>query len=184
MMRKYLPLILVGAGVLIAVIAVVVVVKKNFSGGSNNNSSEDATVPEIPQSQWPIVSLTPTSDPTVANSLGHFLELKVQKINIPNAKTMDYELVYSTTNGGQQGVPGTVSLSGDVDRKLLLGSESSGKFRFDNGIDHGTITLRFRDGNGKLLGKLSSDFTYKFENGIYSLTMNTFTNGTQTFTSK
>jgi hypothetical protein len=107
---------------------------------------------------------------------------------------MDYLLVYSTTSGGQQGVPGTIKLTGgDIDKNLLLGSESSGKFRFDAGVSQGTITITFRDGNGKSLGKLSTDFhlqsnetsltsvdgkfTYnldKLAKGVYFVTMPTF----------
>jgi hypothetical protein len=156
--KKYLPLILVGFGVLVLVL--VFVLLKGFKGTEKTTEDENANVPELPQSQWPVVSLTPTADPTVPNSLGHFLDFKVQKINVPGAASMDYELVYSTTSGGQQGVPGTVKLTGaDVDKLLLLGSASSGKYRFDTGVDHGTITIRFRDGKGKLMGRLSTDFS-------------------------
>lgn len=192
-MKKSLPLILIGVGILVAVIAFFVVVKRSKTGSSNGNS-EDLSVPELPSSQWPAVSLTPTEDVKVPNSLGHFLNFRVEKIKVPNAKTMDYELVYSTTNGGQQGVPGTVQLSGaDIERKLLMGSASSGKYRFDAGVDHGTMTVRFRDGNGKLLGKLSTDFHLQFGDtkltsqdgkftytldkpakGVYFITMQTF----------
>src|SRR5258708_23213522 len=76
---------------------------------------------------------------------------------------MDYELVYKANNGTTQttqGVPGTIQLNGATSetRKLLLGSESSGKFRYDQGVENGTFTLRFRDSSGKLLGKLTTDF--------------------------
>jgi hypothetical protein len=118
----------------------------------------------------------------------------VQKINVPGASTMDYLLVYSTTVGGQQGVPGTVQLTGgDVDKNLLLGSESSGKYRFDDGVTQGSITITFRNSSGKSMGKLSSDFhlqtgtlglssvdgkfTYnldKLAKGVYFVTMPTF----------
>ncbi|MCX6705272.1 MAG: hypothetical protein NT162_02955 [Candidatus Woesebacteria bacterium] len=92
------------------------------------------------------------------------LNFKVQKINIPGAVSMDYELVYTTTSGGQQGVPGTVKLDGtDIDRPLLLGSESSGKFRYDAGVERGTMTLKFRDSDGKMIGKLVTDFHLQTE---------------------
>ena len=191
-MKRFLPLILIAVGIIIVVVTVFVI-KRSKTGNSNDNP-EDMNVPELPQSQWPAVSLTPTDDSKVPNSLGHFLDFRVEKINVPNAKTMDYELVYSTTNGGQQGVPGTVQLTGaDIERKLLMGSASSGKYRFDAGVDHGTMTIRFRDGNGKLLGKLSTDFHLQFGdtvltsqdgkfkytldkavNGVYFVTMQTF----------
>ena len=82
---------------------------------------------------------------------------------------MDYELIYSTSDGGQQGVPGTVKLTGtDIDRPLLLGSESSGKYRYDAGVEQGTMTLKFRDASGKLIGKLSTDF--HLQTGVTALT--------------
>ena len=73
---------------------------------------------------------------------------------------MDYELLYQTGAGVTQGVPGTVKLSGQesFEAELLLGSESSGKFRYDEGVETGTITLRFRNRDGKLLAKFESEF--------------------------
>ena len=188
--------------VVIAVIGLAVLllavffVAKSMNGGSStgSNNQADANVPDLPQSEWPVVSLTPTSNPKVNGSLGHWLDFKVQKINVPGATSMDYELVYTTTDGGQQGVPGTIKLDGtDVDRPLLLGSESSGKFRYDAGVERGTMTIKFRNANGKLIGKLATDFhlqtgvttlssvdgnfSYeltKMAKGVYFVTMKTF----------
>ncbi len=143
------------------VLLAVFVVVRSFKNSVSTKSTpgEEEVVRELPQDQWPVVSLVPTSDPSIPNSLGHLLDFKVQKMNVPGAATMDYLLVYTTSNGGQQGVPGTIQLTGaDVDKNLLLGSESSGKFRFDAGVSQGTITITFRNSTGKSLGKLSSDF--------------------------
>ena len=192
-MKKFLPLIIIGS-VLILHLVIVYFVAKGIKGGSAPANQEEANIPEIPASEWPVVSLTPTSDPKVAGSMGHWLDFKVQKINISGASSMDYELVYTTTNGGQQGVPGTVKLDGkDVDRPLLLGSESSGKYRYDAGVEQGTMTLKFRDASGKLIGKLLTDFhlqsevttltsidgkfTYELDKvakGVFLVTMKTF----------
>jgi hypothetical protein len=101
--------------------------------------------------------------------MGHWLDFKVQKINVPGAVSMDYELVYNTTDGGQQGVPGTVKLGGtDIDRPLLMGSASSGKYRYDAGVEQGTMTIKFRNASGKLIGKLATDF--HLQSGITTLT--------------
>lgn len=184
-MKKFLPLILIGVGVLVVLVAGIFIAKK-MKGGSTP-ADEEASVPELPQSEWPVVSLVPTSD-------GHWLDFQVQKINVSGAASMDYELIYSTNNGGQQGVPGTVKLDGkDIERKLLLGSESSGKFRYDTGVERGTMTIRFRDAGGKLIGKLTTDihlqsgtidlssvdgkFQYtldKLPTGVFFVTMQTF----------
>jgi len=156
-MKKYLPLILVAIGILIIVVAGLVIAKSMKKAGGTDQ--EESNVPELPQAQWPVVTLTPTEDSTVPNSLGHFLDFKVQKINVPGADSMDYLLVYTTSDGGQQGAPGTVKLTGgDVERKLLLGSASSGKYRFDAGVSGGTMTITFRNSKGKSMGKLTSQF--------------------------
>ncbi len=155
-MKKYLPFIIGGAVLIIGLIVFVLI---KSSAGSTPVATQDAAVPDLPQSEWPMVALIPTNNPAVPNSDGHWLDFKVQKINVPGAASMDYELIYSTGSGGQQGVPGTVKLDGtDVDRPLLLGSESSGKFRYDVGVEQGTMTIRFRDAKGKLIGKLSTTF--------------------------
>ncbi len=160
-MKKFLPFILLGFGLF--VVLVVFILVKN-SKGDNTSEDQDAAVPELPAEQRPLVMLIPTNNPSVPKSDGHWLDFKVQKINISNATSMDYELIYSTGSGGQQGVPGTVKLDGnDVSRMLLLGSESSGKFRYDVGVETGTMTIRFRDGKGKLIGKLSTIFHLQSE---------------------
>ncbi len=192
-MKKYLPFILIGGGILIVVLAIFVVMR-SLKSGSTPTTQEEEVVMELPQSQWPVVTLTPTTDAAIPNSLGHLLAFKVQKINVAGAATMDYLLVYGTSDGGQQGVPGTIKLTGaDVDKNLLLGSESSGKFRFDKGVSRGSITVTFRNDKGKSLGKLSTDFhlqldetlltsvdgkfKYNLEKaakGVYFVTMPTF----------
>ena len=45
--------------------------------------------------------------------------------------------------------------------ELLLGSESSGKFRYDEGVEEGTIGLKFRNSEGKLLAKFVSEFHFQ-----------------------
>jgi len=199
-MKKFLPLILIGIGIVITLVVFILV--KN---SKNNLSSDDqdAAVPELPAEQRPLVMLIPTNNPSVPGSDGHWLDFKVQKINVPGAAAMDYELIYSTGSGGQQGVPGTVKLNGsDVERMLLLGSESSGKFRYDTGVETGTMTIRFRNDKGKLIGKLSTVFHLqtgvteltsadgafkhtldKVAKGVFFVTMQTFANGYQAFSS-
>lgn len=181
-MKKYLPLILLGFGLLIAIVAVILI--KN-SKKSDSIADDETTVREISKEEWPLVSLVPSSD-------GHRLAFKVQKIKVKGAVSMDYELVYRVQNGGQQGSSGTFKLEGaDVERELLLGSESSGKFRYDVGVEEGTVTLRFRDSKRKLIGKLVTTFTLKSpkkdlpagRQGVFEVTMDTFLEGTKTFSS-
>ncbi len=172
-MKKYLPLILLGVGLLVVVGAFFVV--KN---SKKDVIEEEEVAKEIPVSERPLVSLTPSSD-------GHYLKLVISQIKVKNAASLDYELLYTLPDGRTQGVPGTVKLTGeDIEKDLLLGSESSGKFRYDEGVDGGTITIRFRDSKGKLLGKLSSQFTMSSSSkGVFEVTMDTFAEGTKTFSS-
>lgn len=148
-MKSRFPLILLGIGILIIVGAIV------MRGRGGASGSEEDDVPELPFSQRPYTSLVPTED-------GYYLRLIVENINVPNAASMDYELYYDTSEGITQGVPGKVTLDGkdSIERELLLGSESSGKFRYDEGVDDGTLTLRFRDSSGKLIGKVAGQWAF------------------------
>lgn len=147
-MKRYLPFILLGVG-LIVLIVVFVVVKKNKN--ASPQEKEDITI-TLSLNERPIASLTPSAD-------GHWLKLVVSKL-LSSAVSMDYELLYQLPDGRTQGVPGTIKLTGQdkIERDLLMGSESSGKFRYDEGVKEGTLTLRFRNANGKLITKLSTKF--------------------------
>jgi hypothetical protein len=184
-MKQKLPLILFGVGILIFALVLVFVMKNKNK--ANDSSGDEVTI-EIPFPDRPYVSLKPRSD-------GHWLDLKIEKIKVPKAASLDYELLYTLPDGRVQGVPGTVKLEGiDVlERELLLGSESSGKFRYDEGVAEGQLTVRFRDSKGKLLAKFATkfhmqtgadeltsvdqNFTYvmtKAPKGEYFVTMETF----------
>ena len=167
-MKKYLPFIVLFVG-LVSLVGVILIVKSR-SSAPETVVQEETTVAEIPDNQKPYASLTPTKD-------GHWLKLNVEGLDrMVVAKSLDYELLYKVSDGRTQGVPGTVTLKGDksITRDLLLGSESSGKFRYDVGVDKGTLTLRLRDDKGKLLGKLSTDFTLSNASGVYLVTMDHF----------
>lgn len=181
-MKKYLPLILLGVGILV-LLGVVFMLKGSKSGIVD----EEETAKEIPQDQRPIVMLVPSVD-------GHYLKLTIAQIKVKGTASLDYELLYTLPDGRTQGVPGTVKFTGgDVIKDLLLGSESSGKFRYDEGVTGGTVNIRFRDVKGKLIGKLTTDFsmqtgvkilqskdgkfTYdlgKVNKGVFYVTMQTF----------
>lgn len=183
-MKKYLPFILFGVG---AVVLIVVFLFIRGRGGSEVED-ENAFLRDIPLAERPYTTLTPKED-------GHYLNLVIEGIKVADAKKLDYELVYSLPDGRQQGVPGTVDISSiqKVERPLLLGSESSGKFRYDEGVTNGTLSIRFRNDKGKLIGKLATDFhlekdpaeatsvdgklKYKFtkaSKNIFFVTMNSF----------
>lgn len=148
---------------------------------------KEETVKELPIEERPFVSLTPRAD-------GHEFHLSVS--GIPNsADSLEYELVYKVASGVTQGVPGTVKLSGktSIERDLLLGTCSSGKCRYDEGVEKGMFTVRLRDDDGKLISKLETEFhlqqdgksltssdgkfsisSASFGKSTFYLTMNTF----------
>lgn len=146
-MKKYLPFILLGIGIIVLVI-VLIVVKNN----KKTPVEEDETTVSLSLNERPVASLTPSAD-------GHWLKLSLAKI-LSSAASLDYELLYQLPDGRTQGVPGTIKLTGQdtIERDLLLGSESSGKFRYDEGVKEGTLTIRFRNEAGKLITKLSTKF--------------------------
>lgn len=151
--KKYLPIILVVIGFLVVGGAAYFVFGRE---GSDEIVDEDEQVAEIPADMRPTASLTPTED-------GHYLNLRISDFRI-EAASLDYEILYQTSAGITQGVPGTAMLNGGpVEREILLGSESSGKFRYDEGVEEGTLTLRFRNEKGKLVGKLTTPWHLQSE---------------------
>lgn len=147
-MKKLLPLILLLGGVLVLGAVFFFIAKSTKETAAPEEESEMA--PEVALSDRPIAKLTPSAD-------GHWLTMNIEKIKIA-AKSLDYELLYSLPDGRTQGVPGSINLAGSelIERKLLLGSESSGKFRYDEGVTQGTLTLKFRNDKGKLVAKFAT----------------------------
>lgn len=147
-MKKYLPFILLGVGIIVLIV-VFIVIKKNKN---NVPVEKEDTVVTLSLNERPVASLTPSAD-------GHWLKLTLSKI-LSSAASMDYELLYQLPDGRTQGVPGTIKLTGQdkIERDLLMGSESSGKFRYDEGVKQGTLTIRFRNDAGKLITKFSTEF--------------------------
>ena len=146
-MKKYLPIILfiVGLGVVTAVFFI-------FKGKGDVDDEDTSALIEVSLEDRPIAKLTPSED-------GHWLKLIIEKLEV-EAASLDYELLYKLPDGRTQGVPGTIKLTGqkDIERDLLLGSESSGKFRYDEGVENGTLTLRYRNEKGKLLARFTTEF--------------------------
>lgn len=96
----------------------------------------------------PYVTLTPRTD-------GKEFTLDIARIK--NATEIEYELVY-LSQGLSRGVVGSTDLKGEkkISRKLLLGTCSRNVCKYDEGIEEGTLTLRFRGSDGTR--KFVSDF--------------------------
>ncbi len=158
-LKKYLPFVLVVVGLLVFASFYFLFIQGKSEVADGEDTSALINVELVDR---PYTTLTPSSD-------GHWLKLNISKIKIP-AYSLDYELLYHLPDGAPQGVPGTIMLNGQetIERDLLLGSESSGRFRYDEGVENGTLTLRFRNDKGKLLAKFVSDF--HLQNSVAQLT--------------
>ncbi|OGM24904.1 hypothetical protein A2627_02965 [Candidatus Woesebacteria bacterium RIFCSPHIGHO2_01_FULL_39_28] len=194
-MKKYLPVLLFFAGLVI--VGGILFLTSRSKKQPVVQEEQPEVAREIPQGEKPLTSLTPSSD-------GHWLKLKVDDIKVQGTESLDYEILYKVKDGRTQGVPGTIQLKSQnsLERDILLGSESSGKFKFDEGVNQGTLTLRFRNSDGKLVGKLSTDFHLqsntkeltsvdgkfkylldKIPKGTFFVTMETFSKGYAVFSS-
>lgn len=147
-MKKYWPIAILLLGILL--IGGIFFIKSR--GGEKLPVDEEENIPEVPFAQRPVVTLTPTED-------GHYLKLNISNL-VYSADVLEYLFEYKVATGETQGVSGKLDLSGQssLDRELLLGSESSGKFRYDEGVETGTLTLRYRNSSGKTIGKIATDF--------------------------
>lgn len=169
-MKKYLPFVFLGVAV-IFVVGIIAYSKRSSTPVAYDDVVEEETAPEIPFDQRPVASLTPKAD-------GHWLSLKLTGINrLAAATTVEYEVLYEAGDGRQQGSSGKTQISGKTsyDSDILLGSESSGKFRYDAGVEKGTLTIKYRDAKGKLAGKLMTDFHFQTGTDILTSVDNKFT---------
>lgn len=156
-MKRILPIVLIVAVGLVLVGGVFLFLKKTTQApdqkqGINTDTKEEIVLRELPLDQRPFTTLVPRVD-------GHEFHLTINKIP-SGVEILEYELVYKVASGVTQGVPGSIKVGGQnqIERDLLLGTCSSGKCRYDEGVNNGTFTLRFRDSQGRLVAKLETPF--------------------------
>jgi len=159
--------------VLIAVIVVLVLAlfgggwlvwqktKKPKETGATPTPTPEGIIVEVSLKERPFVSLTPSSD-------GHWLTINVSRIK--EATTLEYELLYNTASGAMQGSINTVSLEGrtSYSKRILLGSESSGNYKYDQGVEEGSLTVKLR-GLGGLRKSVSQFHLQRGEKLLTSL---------------
>lgn len=149
-MKKFLPLILLLLGGVVIVGAFLFV----RSRGDNSDIPEEEKVTKISPEKIPAISLSKSDDE-------HYINLMIEKLELLSPKTLDYELLYEVPGEEQsQGSGSIVEISGNsnFEVSILLGTESSGKFRYDKGVQKGILTLKFRDEKGKLIGRTRTEF--------------------------
>jgi len=111
----------------------------------------------ISQADLPTVFLTPYVDK-------HRLDITISNIKAPR---MDYQIIYTANINGNQVERGFGGRDIKVNSNQLIregkdavvfGSESSGKFKYDEGVKNGSIEITYRDDKGKVTGRASSDW--------------------------
>ncbi len=133
-----------------------------FLGGFNKRNQGKPALPQptprpeyqIQDEEKPVIKLIPRQD-------GHELKLVVEKI--PSGLTeVEYELIYlaeSEAGEFERGAGDLISLSGgekSFERDILLGTAScttgTCKYKYDEGVTGGTLTLRFTREDGQVFG--------------------------------
>lgn len=112
---------------------------------------EEEKIPELQFAEKPVVTLLPLSSCEY--------NFEVEKIK-KGVSQLEYEITYKNADGVVQGVPGKIDLKGDskISRKILFGTESSGKRRCDKGVSTGAISLKYKDAEGQVLANLETGF--------------------------
>lgn len=158
-MRKFLPIFLVVLAGLVLAGAAFWFFKPSPEtseepGQVSTKAKEEKKTKELSLEEKPFVSLVPGS------SCEYTLNISGIK---KDTSELEYEVVYKVDSGITQGVPGTVKLNGktSITRDLLFGTESSGHRRCDKGVKDGTITVKYRDNDGKLIAKVEGNFQVK-----------------------
>lgn len=158
-MRKILPIFLVVlAGLAVAGSAFW------FLKPSPETSEEPGQAPAKAKEEKQTKELSLEDKPFVSFVPGSSCEYTLNVSGVKKGTSeLEYEIVYKVDSGITQGVPGTVKLNGktSITRDLLFGTESSGHRRCDKGVKDGTITIKYRDDDGKLIAKVDSDFQLK-----------------------
>jgi len=172
---------IIGIGVLIIIAIVMIIISKNRNNNNKTivpNSSKNVTEELVlSDEEKPYISLSPQAD-------GHRLDLKIT--NIPSSiSEVEYDLIYTAEDENleiEKGVGGTAKIEGvSIERELLLGTESCTngcKYKYDEGITGGTLTLNFITNDGKS-ALYEAPFTFKTSaeiksNGGLSLTTENF----------
>lgn len=169
-MKKNLVIVLIVIFVLLVLGGGLFFIKNKKAKESLLTREPEGVLIETPLKERPYITLTPSSD-------GHWLTIEVSRIR--EANILEYELLYNTAGGATQGSIGTVRLKrkASYSKKILLGSESSGHYKFDEGVTQGTLTVRLRGEEGTR--KFVTDFHFQQgDEELTSIDNNFFLEGT------
>ena len=142
-------MLVVGLIVVILVVSGIIVTQKD-------NSTKDKSRADV----LPEVELIPTVGPEVKVILkadAKKREATIQIAGIPNGtQSVEYELSYNALveeESVPKGVIGTIEYDGEdpITRKITLGTCSSGTCKYDEGVSHIKVTLKFQGDYGSQL---------------------------------
>lgn len=130
--------VIVVLGLFLSIGMALVVKNRGNNKAKTPVSSPKAELVETPLEERPYVSLTPSAD-------AHEITLNISRIM--HGQSVEYEFSYQTKAGLSQGAIGTIDLKGksETSRKFLLGACSKNVCRYDEGVEEGSLLLRFRD---------------------------------------
>ncbi len=113
----------------------------------------------IPVADLPYATLNPHAD-------GYRLDVKISNIKSPH---FGYQVIYTAIlpngNSVERGagtrdadLQGKSEIVKENDSAVVFGSASSGKFRYDEGVENGQLEVTYRDGKGKATGRAQTEW--------------------------
>lgn len=141
------------AAVLIVTVVVIVTVGVIWK---INSSKQSKPQEESKEDIFPQTQLIPTVDGSVvvAATSRTGKEVLLTVSNIPrNTSAIEYELSYLARGGLPKGVIGTIDVADEdeIERKITLGTCSSGSCVYDQGVEKVKVTLKFNGDYGSKL---------------------------------
>ncbi|KKT74076.1 MAG: hypothetical protein UW69_C0049G0009 [Microgenomates group bacterium GW2011_GWA2_44_7] len=174
-MKHKLPLCVITTAILLAGCSLPFGAKKNSPTPTPSSQGERLTL-----QQAPFTTLTVTANKESGVVTGHTFAMQLQNL-LTTPKTLEYLILYDLPDDRQQGIPGSIELTGSnsASRKDLFMGSCSKTCRYDQGVANGTVQLTYRDESGgaigdiignwhlqtgnKLLTSVSSDFIFEMD---------------------
>lgn len=150
-MKKVIAIVVVA---ILIIGSVIIFVKSR----AKTDSAQEDQISELPLDKRPYVELIPSSD-------GHWVNLKISNIISSEAGIIEYRLCYDLPDGRNQCPGGAVTLSDEreLEREILIGTESSGKYYYDEGVENAEFSVTYKTQQKKLIGR--SSIAVKLQNG-------------------
>src|SRR5688572_17906226 len=131
-------------------------VKRNREPVVENESVATKT---IATADLPYSVLSPHAD-------GYRLDVKISNIKSPH---IGYQVIYTAVlpngNSVERGagtrdadLEGKTEIIKEKDNAVVFGSASSGKFRYDEGVENGKLEVTYRDEKGKATGRAETEW--------------------------